>query len=268
MTKGNKGYDQRFRALGDAHRLRILALLKEREYNGGELLEQVDVVQSTLSHHMKTLLEAGLVTARREGKRTYYTVSGQALREAAVYLEALAREADGEATAEPERTSGVAGEEKIGAGGEETSGAAGEEKSGRAVWETAVKTAAEAGPQAEERASADPAQERKPQAKAAFGPKSGEKKSLEEDSPETKTKSAAKRGEEPGKREQGEDIFGIPEAKHSQSKSADASPAGEKPAKAEKKKKKSGGQDKSGKKDKKSGKKDKKKNKGKSDGKK
>ena len=102
MAKEDKGYDQRFRALGDAHRLRILALLKEREYNGGELLEQVDVVQSTLSHHMKTLLEAGLVTARREGKRTYYTVSGQALREAAVYLEALAREADGEATAEPE----------------------------------------------------------------------------------------------------------------------------------------------------------------------
>lgn len=173
MTKGNKGYDQRFRALGDAHRLRILALLKEREYNGGELLEQVDVVQSTLSHHMKTLLEAGLVTARREGKRTYYTVSGQALREAAVYLEALARETAGEATAEPERTSGAGGEEKSGAGGEETSGAAGEEKSGRAVWETAVKTAAESGPQAEERPSADPAQERKP--KSADASPAGEK---------------------------------------------------------------------------------------------
>ena len=97
MTKEDKGYDQKFRALGDVHRLQILALLKERERSGGELLEQVNVVQSTLSHHMKTLLEAGLVTARRNGKRTYYTVAGRELREAAAYLEQLAAEAEAQA---------------------------------------------------------------------------------------------------------------------------------------------------------------------------
>ena len=66
--------DQVFRALGDPHRLQILDLLMEREQNAGELLQQVNVVQSTLSHHMKSLCESGLVRARKAGKWTYYSV--------------------------------------------------------------------------------------------------------------------------------------------------------------------------------------------------
>lgn len=75
-----------FRALGDGHRLRILDLLAETEMNAGELLEQVDVVQSTLSHHMKTLCESGLVRARKRGKWTLYTVDREAVSSAREYL--------------------------------------------------------------------------------------------------------------------------------------------------------------------------------------
>ncbi|MBQ6323170.1 MAG: winged helix-turn-helix transcriptional regulator, partial [Lachnospiraceae bacterium] len=75
-----------FRALGDVHRLQILDMLSEREMNAGEILEAVDVVQSTLSHHMKTLTDAGLVGARRSGKWTYYTLDRAALEEAGLYL--------------------------------------------------------------------------------------------------------------------------------------------------------------------------------------
>ena len=75
-----------FRALGDGHRLRILDLLSETEMNAGELLEQVDVVQSTLSHHMKTLCESGLVLARKRGKWTLYTVDREAVASAREYL--------------------------------------------------------------------------------------------------------------------------------------------------------------------------------------
>ena len=64
-----------FRALGDGHRLRILDLLAETEMNAGELLEQVDVVQSTLSHHMKILCDSGLVICRKDGKWTNYSIS-------------------------------------------------------------------------------------------------------------------------------------------------------------------------------------------------
>ena len=75
-----------FRALGDGHRLRILDLLSETEMNAGELLEQLDVVQSTLSHHMKTLCESGLVRARKRGKWTLYTVDREAVASAREYL--------------------------------------------------------------------------------------------------------------------------------------------------------------------------------------
>lgn len=79
-------YDRIFRALGDKHRLQILDLLMERDMNAGELLELVDVVQSTLSHHMKALCDSGLVIPRRERKWTYYTVSAQTVELAREFL--------------------------------------------------------------------------------------------------------------------------------------------------------------------------------------
>lgn len=74
----NVSIDLVFKALSDPHRIQILKLLKERERNGGEILESVNIVQSTLSHHMKSLTEAGLVTARRSGKWTYYSLCPEA----------------------------------------------------------------------------------------------------------------------------------------------------------------------------------------------
>jgi len=38
------------------------------------LLERVSVSQSTLSHHMKILVDSGAVSARKEGKWTYYSI--------------------------------------------------------------------------------------------------------------------------------------------------------------------------------------------------
>ncbi|MCD8103634.1 MAG: metalloregulator ArsR/SmtB family transcription factor [Lachnospiraceae bacterium] len=63
-----------FQALSDENRLKILNLLSEREMCSAELLKSVDVVQSTMSHHMKVLSESGLVACRREGKRICYTI--------------------------------------------------------------------------------------------------------------------------------------------------------------------------------------------------
>lgn len=79
-------YARIFRALGDRHRIQILNLLMEKERNAGELLELVDVVQSTLSHHMKALCESGLVIPRKEQKWTYYTVSHETVEAAREFL--------------------------------------------------------------------------------------------------------------------------------------------------------------------------------------
>ena len=63
-----------FKAMSDENRLKILELLRERDYNASELLDEMDFGQSTLSHHMKILLNAGVVQARKNGKWTYYTL--------------------------------------------------------------------------------------------------------------------------------------------------------------------------------------------------
>ncbi|MDO4475151.1 MAG: metalloregulator ArsR/SmtB family transcription factor [Lachnospiraceae bacterium] len=86
MERDPKWYEQAFKALGDSSRLQILGLLEERSMNAAELLEQVSVVQSTLSHHMKTLCEAGVVTGTRSGKNVLYSLNREALAELAGFL--------------------------------------------------------------------------------------------------------------------------------------------------------------------------------------
>ena len=70
----NKKFVVHARVLNE-NRLRILDLLREREYNASELLDEMDFGQSTLSHHMRILLQAGAVKARKNGKWTYYSLN-------------------------------------------------------------------------------------------------------------------------------------------------------------------------------------------------
>jgi len=60
------------RALADPTRLRLLALLNGQELSVHEMQEITGLGQSRISTHLGLLAEAGLVQARREGKRTYY----------------------------------------------------------------------------------------------------------------------------------------------------------------------------------------------------
>lgn len=66
-----------FSALGDPVRLRLVSLLMTAD--GGEvcacdLVEPVGKSQPTVSHHLKVLREAGLVTATRRGQNIWYAV--------------------------------------------------------------------------------------------------------------------------------------------------------------------------------------------------
>ena len=63
-----------FKALGDENRIRILRMLRGGEKCACRLLEELHVSQPTLSHHMKILCDAGLVTGRREGKWIHYAI--------------------------------------------------------------------------------------------------------------------------------------------------------------------------------------------------
>ena len=63
-----------FKAFSDTNRLEILAILKEGEHCAYELLEQLQIGQSTLSHHMKILTDSGIVLATKHGKWTHYKI--------------------------------------------------------------------------------------------------------------------------------------------------------------------------------------------------
>ncbi len=60
------------RALGDATRLRLLRLIARGEVSCQELTRKIGLAQATVSHHLKVLSEAGLVSARREGSFHWY----------------------------------------------------------------------------------------------------------------------------------------------------------------------------------------------------
>ena len=63
------------KALSDPNRLRIVQLLTYGEQCACELLEQMQITQSTLSHHMKTLENSGLVSSVRKGKWSHYSLN-------------------------------------------------------------------------------------------------------------------------------------------------------------------------------------------------
>jgi len=78
-----------FKAFGDETRLAILEMLRSGEKCACVLLEKVKVGQSTLSHHMKILLESGVVSARKKGKWTYYSICESGRERALALLQAI-----------------------------------------------------------------------------------------------------------------------------------------------------------------------------------
>ena len=63
-----------FKALADENRIRILKMLRSGEKCACKLLEELQISQSTLSHHMKILCDSGIVTGRKEGKWMHYSI--------------------------------------------------------------------------------------------------------------------------------------------------------------------------------------------------
>lgn len=63
------------KALADENRLAIMLSLQHGDKCGCVLLEELNITQPTLSHHMKILCDSYLVTGRKEGKWMYYSIS-------------------------------------------------------------------------------------------------------------------------------------------------------------------------------------------------
>lgn len=64
-----------FRTLGHPARIRILELLSERDHAVHELLAEIDIEPSNLSHQLAVLRRTGLIGQRRHGGQVIYSVS-------------------------------------------------------------------------------------------------------------------------------------------------------------------------------------------------
>ena len=71
-----------FKAFCDENRIRIIKLLRSGEKCACKLLEEINVTQPTLSHHMKILCDAEIVVGRKEGKWTYYSFNPEGIERA------------------------------------------------------------------------------------------------------------------------------------------------------------------------------------------
>lgn len=75
-----------FEALADGTRRKILELLSERSMTAGEIASFFQISKPSLSHHLKKLEQAGLVTVRKEGRFMLYTQNGAAFKSVLKWL--------------------------------------------------------------------------------------------------------------------------------------------------------------------------------------
>ena len=79
-----------FHALSDETRLAVVEMLRGGERCVCDLQDALDAAQSRLSFHLKVLKDAGLVTDRKEGRWSYYSLNTDRLAEASAVLSGFA----------------------------------------------------------------------------------------------------------------------------------------------------------------------------------
>jgi ArsR family transcriptional regulator len=85
---------QALKALSDTNRLLIIDFLKDGERCACKILEQLNITQPTLSHHMKILGDSDLVNCRRDGKWIHYSLNRDKFRELEDFLGKLSEYAE------------------------------------------------------------------------------------------------------------------------------------------------------------------------------
>lgn len=74
------------KALGEDTRMRIFGLLRGGTLCACDILDNCNITQPTLSHHMKILCDCGIVVAEKDWKWTYYSIYCKKLKELLAYL--------------------------------------------------------------------------------------------------------------------------------------------------------------------------------------
>jgi ArsR family transcriptional regulator, arsenate/arsenite/antimonite-responsive transcriptional repressor len=81
LTLTFKQFEKISKALGDSNRLKILHFLSNKGGCGqcSDIQSVVDLAQPSISHHVKILVEAGLIEPEKEGRNHKYTINNDML---------------------------------------------------------------------------------------------------------------------------------------------------------------------------------------------
>lgn len=74
MKYDYKNYALYMKALSDETRIKIFEMLSHGELCACKILEKFNITQPTLSYHMKILCDSGLISSRKDGSMTKYSI--------------------------------------------------------------------------------------------------------------------------------------------------------------------------------------------------
>ena len=97
--------DEFFHALSNPYRREIIRMLRWKNMSAGEIVEQFNIAQPTVSKHLDVLRKAEIVTSERRGTQIIYSLNLSAMQEMLVYMTELF-----EGKAAKELRGGLAGE--------------------------------------------------------------------------------------------------------------------------------------------------------------
>lgn len=78
-----------FKILSDSNRLKIIDMLSCGEMCACKILEKFDITQPTLSHHMKVLIDSGLVESRKESNWVYYKLKKETFKKLIDFIQLI-----------------------------------------------------------------------------------------------------------------------------------------------------------------------------------
>lgn len=81
--------DEFFQALTNPYRREIIKLLRWKNMSAGEIVEQFDIAQPTVSRHLDVLRKAEIVTSERKGNQIIYSLNLSAIQEMFMYMSEL-----------------------------------------------------------------------------------------------------------------------------------------------------------------------------------
>ncbi len=70
---------RRFRVIGEPMRIKLLDALREREATVSELREALGASQQNVSKHLGVLLDAGIVSRRKDGNQVFYSIADESI---------------------------------------------------------------------------------------------------------------------------------------------------------------------------------------------